>query len=444
MSGLWRGIRFRVTMVASSAMAVILILAGLALVVLQRDSLTATIDRALAQRADDLTALVETGDDFGGVFPVGANGGFAQLLAADGSVLASTPNLTEADPLPIALPVSSDVVRTVAGVAGEDDSFRVLTRPLDGAGHLHVGTEFEVVTDAAETLVGLLAMTVPILTLFTGALLWWLVGKTLGPVERIRSEVAEIGSRELHRRVPHPRTGDEVERLAETMNEMLARLESSVDRQRTFVADASHELRSPLTRIRSALEVNQLGDGSHSADDDALLRDVVDMQRLVEDLLFLARSDEGKAPPHRQPLDLDDLVIGAARSARVDDGASFDLSGVSGAHVEGDAVQLRSAVRNLLENARRHAVSTVRVSLVEQDGEAVLTVADDGPGIPESEAERVFERFSRLDDSRTADTGGSGLGLAIARQIAESHGGSLRLASDTEGATFELRIPLAE
>ncbi|MBT8207953.1 MAG: HAMP domain-containing histidine kinase [Acidimicrobiia bacterium] len=442
---MWRGIRFRVTIVASIAMAVILILGGFALVVLQRDSLTATIDRALAQRADDLTALVPTGDDFGGVFPVGADEGFAQLLAGDGTVLASTPNLADAAPLPVDLPVSSDAVRTITGVGGDDDSFRVLTRPLEGARYLHVGTEFEVVAGAAETLLGLLAVTVPILILVTGTLIWLLVGRTLRPVERIRSEVAEIGSRELHRRVPQPTTGDEVERLAETMNEMLARLERSVERQQTFVADASHELRSPLTRIRSALELGQRGDGSHPGDDDALLRDVVGMQRLVEDLLFLARSDDGKAPSRRRRLDLDDLVIGEARTARADDSVSFDLSGVSAAHVEGDSVQLRSAVRNLLENARRHASGRVTVSLGEQDGEAVLTVTDDGPGIPESEAERVFERFTRLDDSRTTQTGGSGLGLAISRQIAESHGGSLRLTSfDTDGARFELRIPLAE
>ena len=151
------------------------------------------------------------------------------------------------------------------------------------------------------------------------------------------------------------------------------------------------------------------------------------------------------AEPVLQGLDLDDLVITEAQRIRASNRVEVDLAGVSGAHVNADPVQLRRAVRNVLENAQRHAREQVAVSLIEQTGEAVLTVADDGPGIAESDSERIFERFTRLDESRTAETGGSGLGLAIARQIVHSHGGSLRLAtSETAGATFELRLPIAE
>ncbi|HEX6300218.1 MAG TPA: HAMP domain-containing sensor histidine kinase [Acidimicrobiia bacterium] len=441
-----RGIRFRVTAVAVGVLTLILVLGGVVLVALQRSSLTATIDQALIQRANDLTALV-AGADFDGSFPAEAGDGFAQLVAADGSVVASTTNLSGADSLPVGLPDGdSDLIRTISDLGGDDDSFRVLSRPADEDAVLHVGTEFEVVAEAAESLIGLLAVVLPLLILASAGLIWSMVGRTLTPVERIRAEVAEIKPNELQRRVPEPGTGDEIDRLAETMNEMLSRLESSTERQRRFVADASHELRSPLTRIRTALELEtRTRKPVPAGEDKDLLQDVIEMQRLVEDLLYLARADEDAAEPVLQALDLDDLIIGEVQRIRAENRVEVDMGGVSGAHVDADPVQLRRAVRNLLENAQRHANQHVSVALAEQAGEAVLTVADDGPGIPESDSERIFDRFTRLDDSRTLETGGSGLGLAIARQIVHNHGGSLRLAtSETAGAVFELRLPLSQ
>ncbi|HZD23845.1 MAG TPA: HAMP domain-containing sensor histidine kinase [Acidimicrobiia bacterium] len=446
MRSLRRGIRFRVTAVAVGVLALILVVGGVVLVALQRSSLTTTIDQALIQRAGDLTALV-AGADFDGSFPAGAGGGFAQLVAADGTVLASTSNLSGADPLPVGLPAGdSDLIRTISGLGGDDDSFRVLSRPIGEDAVLHVGAEFEVVAEAAESLTGLLVVVLPLLILASAGLIWWMVGRTLSPVERIRAEVAEIRPDELQRRVPEPGTGDEIDRLAETMNEMLSRLESSTERQKRFVADAAHELRSPLTRIRTTLELEtRTGKPVAAGEDKDLLQDVIEMQRLVEDLLYLARADEGAAEPILQALDLDDLVISEAQRIQAENRVAVDLGGVSGAHVKADPVQLRRAVRNLLENAQRHANQHVSVALAEQAGEAVLTVADDGPGIPESDSERIFDRFTRLDDSRTLETGGSGLGLAIARNIVHSHGGSLRLAtSETAGAVFELRLPLSQ
>jgi signal transduction histidine kinase len=447
MMSLHRGIRFRVTVVAVGVLTLILVLGGVVLVAFQRSSLTTTIDEALMQRADDLTALVTSDGDLEDTFPAGAGEGFAQLVTADGTVLASTPNLNDADALPVEIPVEdSDLIRTISSLEGDDDSFRVLTRPMEEEAFLHIGAEFDVVAEAAESLIGLLAVVLPLLILASAGLIWWLVGKTLSPVEEIRSEVAEIKPNQLHRRVPEPGTGDEVDRLAVTMNEMLSRLQSSIERQKRFVADASHELRSPLTRIRTALELEGcMGNPVTAGDEQDLLEDVIEMQRLVEDLLYLARADEGAAEPVLQALDLDDLVITEAERIRASNRVEVDLAGVSGAHVNADPVQLRRAVRNVLENAQRHARQQIAVSLIEQAGEALLTVADDGPGIPESDSERIFERFTRLDESRTAETGGSGLGLAIARQIVHSHGGSLRLASsETAGANFELRLPIAE
>ncbi|HKZ19241.1 MAG TPA: HAMP domain-containing sensor histidine kinase [Acidimicrobiia bacterium] len=447
MTLLFRGIRFKVTAVAVSVLTLILVLGGVILVSFQRSSLTATIDEALMQRADDLSALIDEDPDSGGTFPAGAGEGLAQLVTADGRVLASTPNLSGAGPLPLEVPMGdSDLIRTTSGLGVDDDSFRLLTRPVGDEIYLHVGNEFEVVAEAAESLIGLLAIVLPLLILVSAGLTWAMVGRTLRPVEQIRAEVAEIESGALHRRVPRPGTGDEIDRLAETMNEMLARLESSIVRQRRFVADASHELRSPLTRIRSALELeSRTGNPTAAGDEKDLLRDVIEMQQLVDDLLYLARADEGEAKPVLQAVDLDDVVIAEGQRLRADNRVHVDLRGVSGALVNGDPVQLRRAVRNLLENAQRHAKEHVAVSLSEQEGEAVLVVADDGGGIPEADFERVFERFTRLDDSRTAHTGGSGLGLAIAREIVQSHGGTLKLArSGTIGASFEVRLPLAQ
>jgi signal transduction histidine kinase len=282
---------------------------------------------------------------------------------------------------------------------------------------------------------------VPVSTAVLAGLIWWLVGRVLRPVDAIRTEVDRISASRLDRRVPEPPTTDEIARLARTMNAMLDRLDRSAERQRRFVADAAHELRSPLARVRAELEV----DAAHPASADlqathaSVLTQAVALQRLVDDLLLLARGDSGVLHRSAGPVDLDDVVrrvIGARRDPRM---AVGDVAPVQ---VAGDAEQLERALRNLLDNAVRHARHRIVVSLAAQGGTAELTVADDGPGIPAAAADRVFERFTRLDDART--DGGAGLGLAIARDIAERHGGSLTLAGGSgAGATFLMRLPVA-
>jgi signal transduction histidine kinase len=223
---------------------------------------------------------------------------------------------------------------------------------------------------------------------------------------------------------------------------MLTRVQSAAERQRRFVDDASHELRSPLARMRTELEV----DAAHPAAADAartagtLLAETQTMQQLVDDLLLLARADSSPAADHGRPVDLDRLVEEAAAGLRAA-GAQVDTSGVRPVQVFGHAAGLGRAVGNLLDNAVRHAASRTVVTLTEQpDRTAVLTVADDGPGIADADAERVFERFVRLDAARSAG-GGVGLGLAIARDVAQRHGGSLTLAPSTTGARFVVTLP---
>jgi signal transduction histidine kinase len=244
--------------------------------------------------------------------------------------------------------------------------------------------------------------------------------------------------------VPEPAGDDEIARLAHTMNEMLGRLEDAIARQQRFVADASHELRSPLTRIRTELEVDLAGSDSADlrATHESMLEEVVSLQQLVDDLLHLARADAAAGRERTEPVDLDDLVLREARRVRATGRVEADISGVTAAEVVGDPKQLTRAIRNLVDNAERHAAGRMKLTLAEVDGATLLTVSDDGPGIPAGEHERVFERFGRLDEARTRGTGGTGLGLAITREIIERHGGTITVdSSDRNGARFIVRFP---
>lgn len=437
-----RTVRFRITAIAAVAVALVLVLAGVVLVTRQRAVLTAALDQALVQRADDIEASITeraVPERFASV----GDEGFVQLLA-DETVVASTANLAGQPPLDLPSQPGTDVTGTVRGLSVDDDAFRFLSRSV-GDLRLYVGTTYDIVAESTTALAGSLALTVPIVVVFMSGLVWSLVGRTLRPVEAIRSEVASIGSEDLGRRVPAPGTGDEIDRLAATMNQMLERLETSIGRQQRFVADASHELRIPITRLRSELEL-MLWSGPGDADWPgltSLLEETVSMQAIVEDLLYLARLD-ASTDVQMSPVDLDDIVLEqVSRKDTVED-VEVRLEGLSAVLVHGDKSQLSRALRNLLYNAQRHATSTVWVSLSESNGEAILSVRDDGTGVPVDAAARIFERFGRIDEARSADAGGTGLGLAIARDIIERHGGRLVLTNAGEpGANFEIRLATA-
>ncbi len=442
-------VRFRITVVAVLAVAAVLVLASVGLVAIQQRQLTSGVDAGLVQRADDLASLMASAPSIPEVISRSQQEGFVQVVDASGAVVASTPNIEGEPPLPISYSVGQpDTVASVTGLGFDPDAFRVLSRTVTVGSQvlvLHVGSSFDLVERSFAILTIALGVTVPVVVAVVGVLVWWLVGRTLEPVEVIRSEVAEIGSTDLHRRVPVPAHQDEVRRLAETMNQMLARVEAAVERQRRFVADASHELRSPLTRMRTEVEVS-MGDaqGEERALLDSLREEVVGLQQLVEDLLHLARADAGQGAPIRQPVDLDDIVLAEADAIRQNGRLAVDMSGVSGAQVLGDPHQLARAVRNLCDNARRHARGKITFALTEQDGTAVLIVADDGPGVPAGKTEAIFERFARLDASRSQETGGAGLGLAITRDIVERHGGTIQVDPDHgTGARFVVTLPIA-
>jgi len=279
------------------------------------------------------------------------------------------------------------------------------------------------------------------------ALVWWLMGRALAPVEAIRAEVSGMHGADLDKRVPVRNTDDEISRLARTMNALLARVEQATNRQREFVADASHELRGPLTRVRSLLEVSIAHPGTTKPEATyrSVLSDITKLQQLVDDLLFLARSESGRQQVPEVSVDLDDLVLDQVNEIRARGRVRVDASAVSAARVRGDANQLKRAISNLACNAERHATTTITFELREHDGQSELVVADDGPGIPEQQRNAVLQRFTRLDDARSRDSGGAGLGLAIVHDIVARHSGTINIdTSDTGGARMILTFARAD
>jgi signal transduction histidine kinase len=438
-------VRFRITTAAAVAVALVLGIAAVLLVTNQRVQLTAALDDSLEQRVDEIAADVVTGPVDPASF-AGTNDQdrLVQLVDASGTVVAATTNVTGQPPI-VDLPEEGQRFASVDRLPIEDDSFRVLARRIEterGPEVLIVAENTDDLNDSVRLLTTSLALAVPLAVLVLVAVVWWLVGRTLRPVEAIRGQVGDIGAAELDRRVPEPGTGDEIDRLALTMNAMLDRLEDGAARERRFVADTSHELRTPLTRMRTVLEV----DGADRPGGDATLaslhEEVVGLQRTVEDLLVLARVDDAGGGDDLGPVDLDDIVGREVRRLRTSARVSVDMTGVSGAHLLGDRDQLGRVVRNLVDNGARHADSTVRVGCREEDGVVVLEVADDGPGIAPEDRRRVFERFARLDPARADRAGGTGLGLAIVREIVAAHGGTVAVDDDaTGGARFTVRLP---
>jgi signal transduction histidine kinase len=316
----------------------------------------------------------------------------------------------------------------------------VATSPGSPAYHVYVGLPLSEVDQSTAELATSLAAGVPLLVVFFAGLTWVFAGRALKPVENLRRQAADISVSDLHRRLDVPGTGDELQRLGVTLNDLLGRLDRSLDRQRQFVADAAHELRSPVAAIQAQAEVADHVAGLASPSPMAV--ESARLAHLVDDLLALARLDA--QPHHRQELlDLDEVVLGEAALVGQVAGPKIDTSGVSPAQVRGDHGQLARAVRNLMENAARYAASRIVVTLRAQEDEAVLVVCDDGPGIPEADRDRILERFTRLDDTRTRSTGGVGLGLAIVNEVVAAHGGQLAIEDGAPGARIVLRLPRA-
>jgi signal transduction histidine kinase len=435
-------VRVRTTVAATVLVGLALLAGGIALVVAMRNALTDEVRSAARARADDTAAALEAGTAPSFVtagLSQDDDDAFIQILDSDGAVVAESP-LVAGDPAVANLdPGESAEV----SVRGEDDEFLAVAA-AGGPYTVIAARTLDTVGESTSVVTRLLIIGLPILLAVAALTTWLVVGRALAPVESIRREVDAISSAALDRRVPTPPGNDEIARLAITMNDMLERLERGQARQRRFIADASHELRSPVASIRQHAEVAQAHPERTTvgALAETVAAENLRVERLVDDLLLLTRADEHTLQLQQRPVDLDDLVFEEAHRLREATPLRVDTTRVSAGRVSGDRAALWRALRNLGDNAVRHAKSQVAFTLAELNGAVVLDVEDDGPGIPSADRQRVFERFVRLDDARARDAGGSGLGLAIVAEVVSAHHGTISIDdSGLGGARFEVRLP---
>jgi signal transduction histidine kinase len=437
-------------MAAVGVVAIAAIPGAFGLVERLRGSMEESIESAELAQAMQVASLVRKGTPLDEL-PLPSEDYLTQVVDATGTVRAASEGLLGAPALVPGRPspdhpgvAVAHLERLPTGVEGPWLQVSIAAVGPQGRWTVYVVASLRSAETSAHTAAVGLEFGLPVLVLLVGATAWVLAGRALRPVEAVRAGAAEIARRALGQRVPEPAARDEVARLARTMNEMLERLEASAERERRFVADASHELRSPLAAIQAQLDVAlahpERADWVATANEISL--EVQRMQRIVEDLMLLARAEESAGALRLGPVDLDELVLAEARRLRDRGRVEVDVSRVSGARIDGDRDRLNQVVRNLLVNAERHASRLVRIELGVAGDEAVLVVADDGPGIPAADRERVFERFTRLDEARSRGQGGTGLGLAIARQIVEAHGGTITVAEQDAGARLVVRLPV--
>ncbi|MDT0262071.1 sensor histidine kinase [Jatrophihabitans lederbergiae] len=452
MLGRWAGVRMRATLAASVVVAIALAVGGVALVVLLRRSLTHGVDDTALLRARDIAGQLRAGSLPATVATTGQDASLVQVVTPEGVVLASSSNIVGEPPLSGPPPSGANpVIRTSHNLAvgSTGEAFRVvaLRVPTSTRTYLvYVATSTRSIDQTTSTTSALLIIGLPLLLLLVAGSTWAVAGTALRPVEAIRARTASITSYDLSARVPEPRTQDEIARLAHTMNDMLTRLQRAAEQQRRFSADAAHELRTPLTTLRTRAEVAL----THPEQTDwvattrLVLSQTESMTLLVNDLLLLARADSRQLLAHHSGVDLDDLLLTEAARLREQHTHDITLAALEPVCVQADPAQLARALSNLGDNATRHARARIQLALTHTADHAIITIADDGPGIPPDQAEAIFGRFTRLDDARDHDHGGTGLGLAIARELIKAHSGDLHLTptGPLPGATFTITLPL--
>lgn len=474
------GVALRVTVAATLVVAIALVAGALIFWATLRSSLTSQLEAQAEQDASTLAQQLDAldldgdgesdgesdgdaGDDDGDEETDGDESSAAESSAADrdaidailpdvdddrfiqvidrdtGAVVAASDAAGDAP----ALAGSDGTAPSAVRLPGEDDEFATAAA-RDGDWVVVAGRSTAQAETTLTTVGVMLAIAVPLLVALVALTSWLTARRALAPVERMRREVDAVSGSDLSRRVPEPDTNDEIGRLAHTMNGMLARLDASAATQRRFISDASHELKSPLASLRQYAEVaaSHPERVSHAELSEAVLDEGARLERLVQGMLVLARADERALPLALADVDLDDLAYAEARRLAASGRVATDASGVAPARVRGDLGLLQQAIRNLADNAARHAGGRVAFSTVTDATGVALLVDDDGAGVPVPDRKRVFERFVRLDDARARDTGGSGLGLAIVREIVTAHGGDVRIEdSPLGGARFVVRLP---
>jgi signal transduction histidine kinase len=438
-------------MLSAAGLAVGLALGGALILFLLQERLIHSVDANSRQVASDVATLVSSGDL---PKPIASAGGVqVQVLDENRQIIGASEGIERYGPLVTAAEekraVAGHVVVIPASRMGEDGRFRVsVTRTTDGHGHprmVVVSASMHAADESLETVAEFLIVVYPLLVCGLSALAWRVVTSALRPVEALRVGADQIsaGDRSVAS-LPVPDGDDEVHRLAVTLNDMLGRLDAGRARQRAFVADAAHELRSPIASLRTQIEVAEhMKEAPVTLD---LLADLSRLNRLVDDLLLLARADEGD--PRLRAVEAVDLVALARTTV---DGYAYGNARVGVTLIAkhpvgtlGEPIALRRVLDNLITNAVRHASSGVEVEVAPYDSEQVrVTVTDDGPGIPAADRERVFDRFTRLDNARDRDQGGAGLGLPIVAELLRLHHGSITLTDAEPGLRVTVLLPAA-
>jgi len=427
---------------------------GLFLYMQLRSDLDHAINQGLRSRAGDISALVQQADtglrDAATTPSAGPAAGFAQIIDAGGRVFDATPGLrgqallTGAE-LQAARRASTSVDRRQ--VRSSDEPIRLLATPVTAQNrHLVVivGAPLEDRDQALTDLRTLLLIGGPSALLLASLAGYGLATAALRPVEAMRRRAASITTEHLQHRLPLGPRSDELHRLGQTLNEMLARLETGLGRERAFTADASHELRTPLTLLKTELELIARDHPAGPELDEAVQAAVDEadrLARLLDDLLILARADSDQLSLSREEVPIAELLNAVkARYVRAGERTEIRVDAPAGLAVHADPARLEQALTNLLDNALRHGRGPIHLRARTHDGLLELDVQDHGPGLPPAFLQHAFERFARAESAGSRH--GAGLGLPIVRAIAESHGGTARIANDQHGgAHASVTIP---
>lgn len=443
-------IRVRLTLIAAVVVALVLGISGAGVVLWQHRSIIDQQQARLTTEAASVALAVSQGKSYSNIVRPGTG---VQVVSSSGVVISSTDILQGEAPVATYRPPSGARANLKPSgstkVAG-DDGVQLLNAETISTNHgavtIYTMTFGSHIENSTRSLIIGLAIALPLTLILLGVLIWILIGLALRPIERMRSSVAVMAEDELDLRVPVPPGDDEVARLAVTLNEMLDRLEGAQRKQRGFISDASHELRSPIASLLATVEVASARpeNANWPAVASVVIAEGQRLGRLVDDLLMLAASDERRDIHRRQAVDLEELLFAEAERLRLQGTVRVEVSSISAVRVLGDPLQLDRAVRNIVDNAVRHAAGIVEFRLFVDEDVAHLRVSDDGPGIASEDADRLFERFSRLDNSRDRFSGGTGLGLAIVASVMQAHGGNAQFIASSKGATVELTLPIFE
>ncbi|TMR09785.1 HAMP domain-containing protein [Nonomuraea turkmeniaca] len=447
-----RSIRARLTVIATLVAALVFTATSTITLATVPSSMRGLVHTRVELAVRRVASQAQTGQ-LPATFEIPSQVHLVQVVSRTGKVLAATPDLHGDPPLltiegaqqPGKIYVTESMLPP--HVVKDEGQHLIMAMPVNtpqGLVTVYGAASLDEVNKALTWLYLLVFLGTPLVLLIVASTTWAVVGFALRPVERIRAEMAEITGQDLSRRVPVPDTGDEITSLAATTNDTLDRLERSAETQRRFVADASHELRSPISALRAQLEFANAypeetdwpATGAHA------LAATDRLTYIIDELLMLAKLDAG-AVVQRRVVDMCQMAAEQVRR-RERSRVPIVLAPCHPAPVHGSPMQLDRLLTNLLDNATRHAATMIDLSVTVEEDKVIVTVTDDGEGIPPEHRERVFERFTRLESARAKDKGGSGLGLPLSREIAAAHGGSLTIAEHSPGARFVAVLPLYE